>query len=65
MNAKTLKQAMAACGSALVGTGTAKVNISAPGRHNRVCSGLQRDRLRQAGVGAVRVGDSEILLQLR
>jgi hypothetical protein len=32
MNAKTLKQAMAACGSAtLVGTGTAKVNISAPG----------------------------------
>jgi hypothetical protein len=31
-NAKTLKQAMAACGSAtLVGTGTAKVNISAPG----------------------------------
>jgi hypothetical protein len=31
MNAVTLKQAMAACGSALVGTGTAKVNISAPG----------------------------------
>ena len=31
MNAKTLKQAMAACGSALVGTWTAKVNISAPG----------------------------------
>jgi hypothetical protein len=31
-NAKTLKQAMAACGSAtLVGTGTAKVNIKAPG----------------------------------
>jgi hypothetical protein len=32
MNAKTLKDAMAACGSAtLVGTGTAQVNISAPG----------------------------------
>ena len=31
MNAVTLKQAMAACGSALVGTGTAQVNISAPG----------------------------------
>ena len=66
MNAKTLKEAMAACGSALVGTGTAKVNISAPGDTTGCVLAFNATVSGKPGLGAVRIGDSvQILLQLR